>query len=85
MGALKKAFGIRSSHSAKKENVWGEIIEALNECTSLEEVESFEAWVANAHWNLPGPYREPLADAIYEHVQSILIDEEILAGRIVVR
>lgn len=78
MGKILKAFAVRSSMSAKKANVWPEIIEALNECTSLDEVASFEEWVKVAHWNLPYPYREPLTDAVEAHVQQILTDEEIL-------
>lgn len=85
MGAILKAFKVRSSMAAKKANVWPEIIDRLSDCTSLEDIASFEAWLKVAHWNLPYPYREPLQDEIEERVQAILVDEEILAGRIVVR
>lgn len=78
MGALLKAFKVSSSGAAKKAGVWNEIIDALAECQSLDDIADFERWVATKHWNLPHPYREPLADEVDCQVQKILIDEEVL-------
>ena len=85
MGALTKAFKSRSSMSAKKDGVWQEIIERLQECDTVLAVVEFERWVETSHWNLPHPYKEPLADAIEDRLESIAIDEEILAGRMTFR
>lgn len=85
MGALMKAFGTRSSMSAKKDGVWQELIERLQECDSVVAVVDFERWVASAHWNLPHPFKEPLADAIEDRLEAIAMDEEILAGRMTFR
>lgn len=78
MGAIKKAFSPKSSMIAKREGVWIEVIDALNECTSLEELSDFGKWVKLTHWNMPYPYRAPLADEIEAHAQKIIADEEIL-------
>lgn len=78
MGAIMKAFAARSSHSAKKDGVWEDIIERLNECQSQNDVTEFEEWVKVANWNLPYPYREPLADEIEAKREAIEADEEVL-------
>lgn len=71
----------QSSYQAKKNGLWQDLIERLEDCQTPEMVQEFRAHVAFIGRDIPVAWSEPLEEAIEKRMEEIEIDEQVLAGR----
>lgn len=75
MGLLAKALTPQSSHAAKKNGLWDELMGRLHDCVTLAQVDGFEEHLVAIDMQIPGSWREPLAEVIEKTREEIAADD----------
>jgi crossover junction endodeoxyribonuclease RuvC len=81
MGALQKALAPQSSYAAKKTDLWPSLLERLTDCVLPADLEAFEAELELREMEIPGAWREPLAELIEKRREEIEQDDIALIMR----
>lgn len=75
MGALANALKTQSSYAAKKTNLWDDLMSRLTDCVMPRDVDAFEEYLLSIDLQIPGSWREALAEIIEKRRQEIDEDE----------
>lgn len=77
MGAISDALKNQSSYAAKKTGLWDELMSRLTDCVMSRDVDAFEEYLLSIDLQIPGSWRETLAEIIEKRRQEI--DEDDIA------
>lgn len=75
MGALANALKTQSSYAAKKTNLWDDLMGRLTDCVMPRDVDAFEEHLLSIDLQIPGSWREALAEIVEKRRQEIDEDE----------
>lgn len=75
MGLISKAFSPQSSHAAKRDGLWPDLMERLGECVVLADVDEFERHLESIVLQVPAAWNEPLAELIEKRREEIAEDD----------
>lgn len=75
MGLLAKTLTPQSSHAAKKNGLWPDLMEQLTECVLPADVDEFERHLAAIALQIPAAWNEPLAELIEKRREEIEADD----------
>lgn len=77
MGLIANALKTQSSYAAKKTSLWDDLMSALTDCVMPRDVDAFEEHLLSIDLQIPGSWREALAEIIEKRRQEI--DEDDIA------
>jgi hypothetical protein len=75
MGLISKAFTPQSSHAAKRDGLWPDLMERLGECVLPTDVGAFEQHLDAIALQVPAAWHEPLAELIEKRREEIAEDD----------
>lgn len=77
MGLIVNALKTQSSYAAKKTGLWDELMTRLTDCVMPRDIEAFEDYLLSIDLQIPGSWRESLAEIIEKRRGEI--DEDDIA------
>ena len=77
MGLISKAFSPQSSHAAKRDGLWPDLMERLGECVVPADVDEFERHLETIVLQVPAAWNEPLAELIEKRREEIAEDDVV--------
>ena len=75
MGLISKDFSRQSSHAAKRDGLWPDLMERLGECVLPTDVDAFQQHLEAIDLQVPAGWREPLAELIEKRREEIAEDD----------
>lgn len=75
MGLIANALKTQSSYAAKKTGLWDDLMTKLTDCVMPRDVDTFEEHLLAIDLQIPGSWREALAEIIEKRRQEIDEDE----------
>ena len=75
MGLISKAFTPQSSHAAKRDGLWPDLMERLGECVLPSDVDECERHLDAIALQGPAAWNEPLAELIEKRREEIAEDD----------
>ena len=75
MGLISKAFTPQSSHAAKRDGLWPDLMERLGECVMPSDVDAFAEHLEAIALQVPAAWHEPLAELMEKRREEIAEDD----------
>jgi len=76
MGKILKALSPPSSYAAKKTNLWDELMSAIGECVTAQDVEQLKSHIEAIDHEIPKSWIDPLNEIIEDRIREIEIEDQ---------
>lgn len=75
MGELLKRLTPATSHSAKKTDLWADIVAAIGRCVTREMLLDCEAWINSRELEIPAGWWSPIRDRLTLQAEEIASED----------